>query len=57
MTAPPPPEKLRGLTYASIRSEAREELDASWDTWNKVMAGLIVLLVGGLYLYFSFWLR
>jgi solute:Na+ symporter, SSS family len=57
MTAPPPPEKLRGLTFASIRSEAREELDASWDTWNKVMAGLIVLLVGGLYLYFSFWLR
>jgi solute:Na+ symporter, SSS family len=57
MTAPPPPDKLRGLTYASIRSEARAELDASWDNWNKVMAGLIVLLVGGLYLYFSFWLR
>jgi len=57
MTAPPPLEKLRGLTYASIRSEAREELDASWDNWNKVMASLIVLLVGGLYLYFSFWLR
>jgi solute:Na+ symporter, SSS family len=57
MTAPPPPEKLRGLTYASIRREAREELDSSWDTWNKVMAGLILLLVGGLYLYFSFWLR
>jgi solute:Na+ symporter, SSS family len=57
MTAPPPPDKLRGLTYTSIRSVARAELDSSWDTWNKVMAGLIVLLVGGMYLYFSFWLR
>jgi solute:Na+ symporter, SSS family len=57
MTPPPSPDKLRGLTYSSIRSEAREELDSSWDIWNKVMAGLILLLVGGMYLYFSFWLR
>ncbi len=56
LTPPPPEEKIHGLTYGSIHQEAAEEIRASWDTGNKVMAATILLLVLGLYLYFSFWL-
>lgn len=56
LTPRPPEEKIRGLTYGSIHQEAAAEIRASWDTANKVMAAVILLLVLGLYLYFSFWL-
>lgn len=56
MTPAPPEEKIRGLTYGSVRGEASEEISKSWDAGNKLMAGLILVLVLGLYLYFSFWL-
>lgn len=49
-------DKIRGLTYNSIRAEAGAELKASWDGWNRLMAALIVILVVGMYVYFSFWL-
>jgi SSS family solute:Na+ symporter len=48
--------QICGLTYASIHKESADEIRASWDGWNKLMAGLILLLVLGMYLYFSFWL-
>jgi SSS family solute:Na+ symporter len=57
MTPAPPIEKVRGLTYGGIHSEAAGEIKASWDFGNKLMALLILALVGGLYLYFSFWLN
>jgi len=56
VSAPPPKEKVEGLTYHSIRELHGEEIRASWDFGNKFMASLIVVLVAGLYLYFSFWL-
>lgn len=52
----PTSESLRGLTWSSIRAESREEIAQSWDTGNKIMAGAILLLVIGMYGYFSFWL-
>lgn len=57
LTPPPPPEKLKGLTYGSIHTEAGEEIHRSWDLGNKLMVTAILVLVGGMYLYFSFWLR
>lgn len=57
MTPPPPPEKIRGLTYGSIHVDAGDEIKKSWDFGNKFLAGTIAVLVLGLYLYFSFWLR
>jgi solute:Na+ symporter, SSS family len=58
MTPPPPPEKLKGLTYSTIHEGSTAlEIKQSWDLGNKLMAGLILLLVGGMYLYFSFWLK
>jgi solute:Na+ symporter, SSS family len=57
LTPAPPEEKTRGLTYGSIHAESAAEIKASWDTTNKLLAGLILLLVAGMYLYFSFWLN
>lgn len=56
LTPAPAEEKTRGLTYGSIHHLAEDEIKGSWDFGNKLMAGLILLLVGGMYLYFSFWL-
>jgi solute:Na+ symporter, SSS family len=57
LTSPPPPAaQIEGLTYASIRALHGEEISRSWDTGNKVMSALILALVLGMYLYFSFWL-
>jgi SSS family solute:Na+ symporter len=55
-SAPPPAEKVDGLTYRSIRALHGEEIRASWDGGNKLMATLILVLVAAIYLYFSFWL-
>jgi solute:Na+ symporter, SSS family len=52
---PPPAEKVDGLTYHSIREMHGDEIKASWDRGNQLMATLILLLVAGMYLYFSFW--
>ncbi len=57
MTPPPPEEKTRGLTYGSIHHLAEDEIKNSWDWGNKLLAGLILLCVGAMYLYFSFWLK
>jgi SSS family solute:Na+ symporter len=56
-SAPPPREKIEGLTYRSIRALHGDEIRASWDAGNKFMATLILVLVAGIYLYFSFWLN
>jgi SSS family solute:Na+ symporter len=57
LTPPPPPEKIHGLTYGSIHHDSAAEIKSSWDLGNKVMALVILLLVGGLYTYFTFWLN
>ncbi len=57
LTPAPAEEKVRGLTYGSIHHLAGDEIKGSWDLGNKLMAGLIVVLVLGLYTYFSFWLN
>ena len=57
LTSPAPTEaQVSGLTYGSIRAQAGDEIRKSWDWGNKLMATFILLAVGGMYLYFSFWL-
>ena len=57
LSSPPPPqEKIEGLTYRSIRALHGAEISRSWDLGNKIMAAVILTLVAGMYLYFSFWL-
>jgi len=57
MTPAPSDLQLEGLTYSSVKSEAQDEIKASWDGWNKALAWLIGILVLGMYTYFSFWLK
>lgn len=56
-TAPQSLEKLVGLTYRSMTPEQKDENRASWGK-AEVIGTLVVLgLVLGVYLYFSFWLK
>lgn len=57
-TAPAPaPEQIAGLTYASTSAEQRAENRASWG-WPDIAGTSVVLaLVAGVYVYFSFWLK
>ena len=56
MTAPPTEAQIQGLTYGSVTGEARDEINNSWDGWNKGLSAIIIGGVLGLYLYFSFWI-
>jgi SSS family solute:Na+ symporter len=56
-SAPPEREKIDGLTYSSIKALHGEELRKSWDLGNKILAGTILVLVVGIYWYFTNWLN
>jgi SSS family solute:Na+ symporter len=53
LTAPPPDEQLRDLTYATISDEHRRESRSSWNRWDVASSGLVVLLILCAYLYFN----
>jgi SSS family solute:Na+ symporter len=57
LTAPPPAEKIVDLTYATVTREHKEENRASWGLVEVLMTVVVLGLVLGMYLYFSFWLR
>lgn len=56
-TAPAQPAaQLAGLTYGAVAATAQPGHDASWG-WPEVLGTVVVLgLVLGIYVYFSFWL-
>lgn len=56
-TAPAQPAaQLAGLTYGSVAAASQTERDDSWG-WPEVLGSVVVLgLVLGIYVYFSFWL-
>lgn len=52
-TAPPPPEKVNGLTYSTCSADERRDARASW-TWGDVIHTAVVLaIILGVYVYFS----
>jgi len=57
MTAPPSPEQIVGLTYATATPEQKRESRESWNYVDVLLTIVVLGLVLGLYLYFSFWLR
>ncbi len=57
LTAPPPEEKIAGLTYATVSSQDREDNRKSWDYWDIILTLVILSMVTGMYIYFSFWLN
>jgi SSS family solute:Na+ symporter len=56
LTAPPKPEKIVSLTYATATDEDKKANRASWNAIDVLLTALVAGLVIGLYLYFSFWL-
>jgi len=57
LTAPPNPAQIVGLTYATATPEQKKESRESWGLWEVALTVLVLGLVLGLYLYFSFWLK
>lgn len=51
--APPDLERIKGLTFASLD---RTAVRASWDGKDVAATALVLALIAGLYLYFSFWI-
>ena len=56
LTAPPAAAQLDGLTYASVTGEAKREIRASMGPVEYLLTAVVLGLVLGMYLYFSFWL-
>jgi len=57
LTAPPKPEQIVGLTYATATPEQKKESRQSWGIVEVLMTVVVLSLVLGMYLYFSFWLK
>ena len=57
LTAPPQSEvEIAGLTYASRSPAQIAENRASWNMWDVAASGVVMAMVIGVYVYFSFWL-
>ncbi len=56
-TAPPDYERIVGLTYATATPEQKKERRESWGLIDVLITVVVLGLVLGLYLYFSFWLN
>jgi len=57
LTAPPNKEQIVGLTYATSTPEQKKERRESWNYIDVLGTVLVLGLVLGMYLYFSFWLN
>ncbi len=57
LTAPPNYEKIADLTYATVTPEQKKECRESWGLVEVLITVVVLGLVLGLYLYFSFWLN
>ena len=57
LTAPPKYEQIVNLTYATTTGEQKKEIRESWGLVDVLITVVVLGLVLGLYLYFSFWLN
>jgi SSS family solute:Na+ symporter len=52
MTEKPNPAQITGLTFATVTARNREESRASWNKWDVIHSGIVLLLILAAYLYF-----
>jgi len=57
LTKPPVLEKIENLTYSTATDAQRKENRESWNKWDIIATAVVLGLVLGMYLYFSFWLN
>ncbi len=55
-TAAPDIKRISGLTFATLTAEDRRQVRESWSRLDVVATCVVLGLVAGFYLYFSFWL-
>ncbi len=48
--------QLKGITFAGLSDADKEEIRGSWDKFDVILSVVVIGLVLGMYLYFSFWL-
>jgi SSS family solute:Na+ symporter len=53
MTEPPPYDKISGLTYGTLTEEDRAKSRASWNWIDVATSGMVLVLIGAAYLYFT----
>jgi SSS family solute:Na+ symporter len=53
MTEAPDEKRLLGLTYATVTDEHRAETRASWNRWDVISSGAVLVLILAAYLYFN----
>lgn len=56
MTEKPDTAKIAGLTYGSLTAEDRTAIRESWDYKDVLATVLVLAMVLGMYIYFSYWL-
>jgi SSS family solute:Na+ symporter len=52
-TAPPPEEKIAGLTRATVSEAHRRETRASWDRRDVIASCVVLALILAAYIYFN----
>jgi solute:Na+ symporter, SSS family len=52
-TTPPSDRQLTGLTYATVTPDQRRESRRSWNRWDVINSGVVLLLIAAAYLYFN----
>jgi len=52
-TEPPAPEKIAGLTYATVTEEHRRESRKSWDKRDVIASCIVLVVILAAYLYFT----
>jgi SSS family solute:Na+ symporter len=57
MTDAPTESKTRGLTWRGLSAEDKLDIRNSWNKWDIMGTCVVLGLVLGIYLYFSFWLK
>ena len=50
------PPETNGLSYDTLTREDKDEIRASWNHWDVIGTTIVLGLVLGIYLYFSFWI-
>jgi SSS family solute:Na+ symporter len=53
LTPAPTLERLQNLTFGTVTSEGREQSRASWNRWDVINSGVVLLLILLAYLYFT----
>lgn len=57
MTAAPTKEQTDGITWAGLSAEDKRIIKESWNKWDVIGTFVVLGLVVGMYLYFTFWLN